>query len=37
MTNTTQPIGRMMLSNVRLSFPGLFEATAFKPGDEPKF
>lgn len=34
---TNQPIGRMMLTNVRLSFPGLFEATAFKPGDEPKY
>ena len=35
--NTPTPIGRMMLNSVRLSFPGLFEATAFKPGDEAKF
>jgi len=36
---TTQPtpIGRIMLKNVRLSFPALFKAEAFKPGDEPKF
>ena len=25
------------ISNARLSFPGLFKATPFKPGDEPKF
>ncbi len=31
------PIGRVMLTNVRLSFPGLFKAEAFKPGDDPKF
>lgn len=28
---------KVTLKNVRLSFPGLFEATAFKPGDEPKY
>lgn len=27
MTNTTQPTGRMMLRNVRLGFPALFEPT----------
>ncbi len=27
----------LKLKNVRLSFPDLFEAKAFKPGDEPKF
>jgi hypothetical protein len=39
MSNTTKPTptGRIMLKNVRLSFPGLFEATAFKPGDKPKY
>lgn len=37
MNDKMQPIGRMRLINVRLSFPGLFEATAFKPGDEPKY
>lgn len=30
-------MAKIILKNVRLSFPGLFEATAFKPGDEPKF
>lgn len=28
---------KVQLKNVRLSFPGLFEATAFKPGDELKY
>lgn len=28
---------KIKLSNVRLSFPHLFEPTAFKPGDVPKF
>ena len=31
------PIGRIALPNVRLSFPGLWKAEAFKPGDEAKF
>ena len=35
--STNTPIGRIMLKNVRLSFPALFKAEAFKPGDEPKF
>ncbi len=30
-------MAKVKLNKVRLSFPGLFEATAFKPGDEPKF
>lgn len=38
MTNTVaQPIGRIMLKDVRLSFPGLFEATPFEAGGKPKF
>lgn len=28
---------KIKLENVRLSFPGLFKAEAFKPGDDPKF
>ena len=36
-TATPTPIGRIMLNDVRLSFPGLFKAEAFKPGDEAKF
>lgn len=28
---------KLKLPNVRLSFPDLFEATAFKPGDVPRF
>lgn len=28
---------KIKLTNVRLSFPGLFKAEAFKPGDDPKF
>lgn len=28
---------KIKLTNVRLSFPGLFTAEAFKPGDVPKF
>jgi hypothetical protein len=36
-TNKPIPAGRVMLTNVRLSFPGLFNAEAFKPGDDPKF
>lgn len=35
--STNTPVGRIMLKNVRLSFPALFKAEAFKPGDEPKF
>lgn len=36
---TTKPIptGRILLKNVRLSFPSLWKPVAFKPGDEPKF
>lgn len=34
---TPTPIGRLMLNNVRLSFPALFTAEPFKPGDEAKF
>lgn len=37
MSDTNTPIGRIKLENVRLSFPGLFKAEAFKPGDKPKF
>ena len=37
MSNTNQPIGRLMLHNVRLSFPKLFEPEAFKPGDTPMY
>ncbi len=37
MTTNAQPIGRVKLDDVRLSFPELFNATAFKPGDKPKF
>ena len=36
-TNAVTPVGRIMLLGVRLSFPGLFNAEAFKPGDDPKF
>ena len=36
-TKTAAPTGRIMLRNVRLSFPALFEPEAFKPGDEPKY
>lgn len=33
-----QPIGRILLKDVRLAFAqNLFVASAFKPGDEPKF
>jgi hypothetical protein len=34
---TNTPAGRVMLRNVRLSFPALWKAEAFKPGDDPKF
>lgn len=34
---TATPAGRLLLRNVRLSFPGLWVAEPFKPGDEPKF
>lgn len=30
-------MSELKLKNVRLSFPGLFKATPFKEGDEPKF
>src|SRR6516225_9412875 len=36
MTQVSSP-GRIMLSNVRLSFPALFKPEAFKPGDEEKY
>jgi Protein of unknown function (DUF2815) len=36
-THTTDPIGRIMLKNVRLSFPALFTPEAFKPGDPLKY
>lgn len=36
MTNPT-PVGRIQLPDVRLSFPALWEASAFKPGDKPKY
>lgn len=35
--NKPTPIGRISLKDVRLSFPGLWKAEAFKPGDEAKF
>ena len=28
---------KIKLNNVRLSFPGLWKAEPFKPGDDPKF
>lgn len=31
------PVGRLMLANVRLSFPALFTPEAFNPGDEAKY
>ena len=37
MTTIAQPIGQIMLTGVRLSFPALFEPEEFKPGDEPKY
>jgi hypothetical protein len=37
MPQQATPTGRIMLNNVRLSFPSLWEAEAFKPGDKPKF
>lgn len=33
MLNTNQPIGRVMLRNVRLAFPSLFEPSTFGDGD----
>ena len=36
-TTSTLPAGRILLRNVRLSFPALFEPEAFKAGDEPKY
>ena len=35
--STNQPTGRVMLKNVRLSFPALFTPVAFNPGDEEKY
>lgn len=37
MTNTATPIGRVQCNDVRLSFPALFKAEAFKPGDKEKY
>ena len=39
MTTTATPIGRMMLKNVRLAFPSLFEASVVgnDPGAKPRF
>lgn len=36
-TAAPQPIGRIQLKNVRLSFPALWTPEAYQPGDEPKF
>lgn len=36
-TNVAAPIGRLMLNDVRMSFPALFEAEAFNPGDPKKY
>lgn len=37
MSDVKSPIGRIMLMDVRLSFPSLFKPAAFKPGDAEKF
>lgn len=34
---TPQPIGRIMLKDVRLSFPALFKPEAYQPGDAEKY
>jgi acyl-CoA synthetase (AMP-forming)/AMP-acid ligase II len=35
--NTAAPSGRILLKNVRLAFPKLFEAVAVNAGDKPQF
>ena len=37
MSNTNAPIGRIMLRNVRLAFPNLFEATTVNGEGDPRF
>ncbi len=37
MTTTNTPLGRVMLSNVRLSFPNLFEAKTVAGEGEPRY
>lgn len=37
MSTTQNPIGRVMLNDVRLSFPALFVPEPFQPGDPPKY
>lgn len=37
MSDTNTPLGRVKLENVRLSFPDLFTAKSFKPGDPARF
>lgn len=37
MTTTAQPVGRMMLKNVRLAFPSLFEPTTVAGEGKPRF
>ena len=37
MSNTNQPIGRIMLKNVRLAFPALFEPTTVAGEGKPRY
>ena len=37
MSTTANPIGRLQLTNVRLSFPALFTPEAYQPGDPLKY
>jgi hypothetical protein len=37
MTNIAQPIGRMLLKNVRLAFPNLFESTTVAGEGKPRY
>ena len=37
MTTTASPTGRIMLKNVRLAFPNLFEPTTVSGADEPRY
>lgn len=37
MSNTNQPIGRMMLRNVRVAFPNLFTATTVNGEGDPRY
>ena len=37
MSNTNQPLGRIMLRGVRLAFPNLFEATTVNGEGDPRF